>query len=270
MEDNRVNGIVFYLRLYLLIVSQYIKAKMQYRVDFIISFFGMLFRDLTGFFALWVIFKSIPQLAGWNYYQLVFLYSFSLLTLTPLQLFFDKVWDLRNEVIDGSFIKYYFRPVNMMFYYMSGVLDIKGFSQLFFALTGLIYASHNLCIVWSMQKIVLIILLTFSSSLIMISLMILASSAAFWILNPFAVLELVFKLRDFSRYPMTIFNSFFKHLFTCIIPIGFIAYYPVQVILNRSANPFLILICPVIGFGLFFLAYIVWDKGVRGYSGTGS
>ncbi len=262
--------IFFYVRIYCMIVAQYIKARLNYRTDFIISFFGMLFRDLTGLFALWIIFKSIPQLEGWTYYELVFLYSFSLLSLTPLQLFFDNVWELRYHVIEGTFIKYYFKPLNMMFYFMSEVFDIKGLSQLLFAIIGLIYASMHLDISWTASNIVLFIALFLSSSLIMISLMIIGAATAFWIFNPFAILEFIFNLRDFSRYPLSIFNSFFKYLFTFIIPLGFIAYYPMLVFLRPGTTPNIIYICPAVGAGLFVLACLFWTKGVGSYSGTGS
>lgn len=253
-----------------MIVSQYLKARMEYRSDFIISFFGILFRDLTGLVGLWIIFQSIPAMAGWNFYEMVFLYSFSMLTLTPLQLFFDQVWVLRNHVVEGDFIKYYFRPLNMMFYYMSEVLDIKGFNQIVFAIVGLVYSSRHLDIVWTMPMVGLFVALFFTSSLVMISLMILAAVPAFWIMNPYAIIELVFHLRDFSRYPLTIFNSFFKYFFTCIIPIGFIAYYPVQFLLKPGTAGVAIYFSPIVGIGMFILAYLFWKKGVNSYSGTGS
>jgi ABC-2 type transport system permease protein len=271
--ERRIAGMktfLYYSRLYCRIVAQYMKARMQYRADFIISFFGMLFRDLTGLFTLWIIFRSIPLLSGWNYYELVFLYSFSVLALTPLQLFFDNVWPLGYRITEGAFIKYYFRPLNVMFYYMSEVLDIKGFSQLLFGMIGLVYASRHLAVVWNFQTVVWVVILLSGSSLIMISLMIAAAASAFWVYYPFAILEFVFNLRDFSRYPLTIFNSVFRRLFTFVIPLGFVAYYPMLSVLRPGSNPAIIFLCPLVGVALFAIACVVWTKGVKSYSGTGS
>ena len=76
----------YYLRLYLYITAQYIKVRMQFRMDFIISSIAIILTNITGLLSLQIIFKSIRQLAGWEYYELLFIYGFSLLALSPLQL----------------------------------------------------------------------------------------------------------------------------------------------------------------------------------------
>lgn len=45
------------------------------------------------------------------------------------------------------------------------------------------------------------------------------------------VLGLAWKLREFSPYPMTIFDGAFRFVFTYVIPIGFVAFYPSQLFL---------------------------------------
>ena len=44
-----------YLRLYFIIEAQYIKARMQYRADFVISSIGMFFSSLATLGIFWVI-----------------------------------------------------------------------------------------------------------------------------------------------------------------------------------------------------------------------
>src|ERR1041385_6246529 len=163
-----------YLRIYLLIEAQYLKARMQYRADFIISAIGMIARNVTGIFVFWVLFTTIPTLAGWSFNELLFIYGFYLLALCPSQVFFDNIWSLRMKVWDGSFIKYYFRPLNMMFYYMSEVLDIKGFTQATLGIICLVYASIQLGFHWTIVQVVILIAMISAASLVMISLLIIA------------------------------------------------------------------------------------------------
>src|SRR5512134_1701833 len=115
-----------YARLYVLIVSQYVKSRMQYRADFVISSIGMFFTSLVTLFVFAVLFRSVPHLAGWRFEEIVFIYAFYSLAVVPLQIFFDNIWQLRYHVVEGSFIKYYLRPLNIMFYYMSEIFDVKG------------------------------------------------------------------------------------------------------------------------------------------------
>ena len=261
---------LYYPRLYVLIVSQYIKARMQYRADFFISSIGILLESGCGIFSLWIIFHFISKLVGWNYNELIFIYAFSLLAITPSQLFFDHIWSLSHHIRQGTFIKYYFKPLNTMFYYMSEVFDIKGLSKLALGIVAFLYASSKLGIIWTFPKFILLLALLFSSSLIMISLMIIAASTCFWTGEASSILLFVFKFGEYARYPLTIFNSFFKLLFTYIIPIGFVAFYPSKFFLRPTEINTLVYLSPVAGILLFFLAYLVWKKGVNSWTGTGS
>ncbi len=78
----------FYMRIYCKILAQDIKSKMSYRADFIISTIGMIFTNIAGFVSFWILFRSFPSINGWSYYEMLFLYGFSLVSLTPVQCFF--------------------------------------------------------------------------------------------------------------------------------------------------------------------------------------
>ena len=117
----------FYIRIYRKVLVQDLKSKMSYRSDFIISLIGMLFTNISGFITFWILFQNFPSINGWGYYEMMFLYGFSLVSLTPVQCFFDNNWQLRMYVYSGDFIKYCFRPINLFFYYQSEIFDIKGY-----------------------------------------------------------------------------------------------------------------------------------------------
>ncbi|MEJ2757603.1 MAG: ABC-2 family transporter protein [Anaerolineales bacterium] len=259
-----------YFRLYFLIEAQYIKSKMQYRDDFLISSVGMFFSSLTTIAVFWVLLGSIPNLAGWNFDELVFIYAFYLLAITPMQALFDHFWQLRIHVMQGTFLKYYFRPLNMMFYYVSEMFDIKGLIQLALGIALFIYASIQLEVTWDLPGLLLLFVMLTGGALVTISVMVIAASSAFWIYNSYPVMDLAWRLREYSPYPMTIFDGFFKILLTYVIPIGFIAFYPSQLFLQPESVSPLVYFSPLVGIAFFALAYWVWTKGVNSYSGTGS
>jgi ABC-2 type transport system permease protein len=265
-----IEGFRYYLRIYWMIVTQYIKARMQYRMDFFISSIGMFFTSITSIALFGVLLSSIDTLDGWNLNELVFIYAFYLLATAPLQLFFDNIWSLRFKVQDGSFIKYYFRPLDMMFYYMSEVFDIKGIIQVLMGFAAFGYASVELGLDWSIQRFLILVMLLFGSSLVMISVMIIASCSTFWIINSFPVISLTFKMREFAQYPMTIFDGVFRVLFTYILPIGFIAFYPAQLFLRPDEVSATVYISPLVGVVAFVVAYWVWNRGINHYGGTGT
>lgn len=261
---------LFYLRIYKKILAQDLKSKMSYRADFIISTIGMIFTNIAGFISFWIIFQNFPSCMGWNYYEMLFLYGFSLVALTPVQCLFDNNWNLRMYVYSGDFIKYCFRPINLFFYYMSEIFDIKGLGQLAFGFGTLIYSWNKLGLVLSIASVLKMIVFLITASLVMIALQNASAATCFWIQNSFYVLDLATKFRDYAKYPITIFSPLFKFIFTFIIPIAFIAYYPSLVILRPDEVPLLSWLSPFIGCLFFYISYKIWMKGATSYSGTGS
>lgn len=268
--DTQKNGLRFYLHIYKMIVFQDFKSKMSYRADFVISTIGMIFTNIAGFAAFWILFQNFPSINGWSYYELLFLYGFSLLALTPVQCFFDNNWNLRMSLYSGDFIKYYFRPVNLFFYFISEVFDIKGIGEFVFGIGTVVYAWHHLGVPLTFFNILLFICNWVFASLFMIALMNAAAATGFWLMGSTSVMILAFHFKDYAKYPITIFGPVFRFVFTFLIPIAFIAYYPCMPFLRNTEVPLLTYAAPFLGVVFVYLSYKLWMKGALSYSGTGS
>jgi len=263
-------GLRFYLRIYFKILAQDLKSKMSYRADFIISTIGMICTNIAGFVSFWILFRNFPSINGWGYYEMLFLYGFSLVSLTPVQCLFDNNWSLRMYVYNGDFIKYCFRPINLFFYFQSEVFDIKGLGQLAFGLGTLIFSWNKLGLGFTPLMLLKVTVFLITASLIMVALQNAAAATCFWITNSFYLLDLSMKFKDYAKYPITIFSSVFRFIFTFVVPIAFIAYYPSLVILRPDDVPLLTWLSPFIGVLFFWLSYKLWMHGATKYSGTGS
>ncbi len=239
-------GILYYTRIYFKIIAQDIKSKMSYRADFIISMIGMIASNLAGAVGFWIVFQNIPTIQGWNFYEMIFLYGFTRISATFAQCMLDNNWDLRYKVFSGDFIKYCVRPINIFFYYMSEVFDVKGLGQFAFGVVAV------------------------SASLFVGAILNVAASTCFWIMNSFFALALSNTLRDYAQYPITIFNPALRFVFTFIIPIGFMAFYPSQIFLRPDNVPIISWFTPVFGIIFFYISYKIWMKGALAYNGTGS
>lgn len=263
-------GLRFYFRIYRHIVAQDIKSKMSYRADFIISLIGMIATNIANLIAFWLIFQTFPSLNGWNYHEMLFMYGFTLIALTPMQCLFDNNWNLRSYVYSGDFIKYCFRPINLFFYYMSEVFDVKGLGQLAMGIFAVVYSWNVLGLELTALSVLLFIVAALTASLFMIALMNLGAAASFYVLNSGYIMVTLFKFTDYAKYPVTIYNTFFRIIFTFVIPIAFISYYPSQLFLRPDAVPVLTWLSPIFAAAFFFLSYKVWMKGAMNYNGTGS
>lgn len=265
-----IKKLSFYLRIYWKIVVQDIKSKMSYRVDFIISTLGMILTNVSGFVAFYVIFNNFMAIGKWNYYELLFFYGFSLIALTPVQCIFDNNWNLRSYVYNGDFIKYCFRPINIFFYFQSEVFDVKGMGQFVFGILTLIYSWSKLGIETTVLEIIKLMIFLVTASLFMIGIMNIAAATCFWLIYSGYIMVIASKVKDYARYPTTIFNPFFRFIFTFVIPIAFISFYPSLVILRPGDTPVISWFSPILGVIFFYISYKIWMRGATKYSGTGS
>ena len=71
-----MNTVKRYLRLYRVLVTQFLKTIMQSRVDFLIGLFGFFLTQVMGIAFLYLVFQQIPDLQGWTLDQLIFIYGF--------------------------------------------------------------------------------------------------------------------------------------------------------------------------------------------------
>lgn len=260
----------YYIKIYFKIIAQDIKSKMSYRADFFISMIGMIATNIAGLFSFWLVFQTFPSIAGWNYYEMMFLYGFSLISATPAQCLFDNNWNLRQQVYSGDFIKYCFRPINIFFYFISEIFDVKGLGQFVFGIVAVVYAWIKLGIPFQWLSVLLFLVAAISASLFVIAILNLSAAACFWLTNSFFVLSLANQLRDFAKYPMSIFGTGLKIIFTFLIPIGYMSFYPSLLFLRPSEVSAIVWMTPVFGGLFFYLSYKVWMKGAMSYSGTGS
>lgn len=265
-----MSKMIFYLKIYFMILKQDLKSRMSYRTDFLISIAGMIFTNISGVITFWVVFENFQDIAGYNYYEILFLYGFLLISLTPSQCMLENNWNLQGYLYSGDFIKYSFRPLNIMFYYISETFDVKGIGQFICGIIILVYSWGKLGIPCSLFMVFRCFAGILTASVIMMAILIIAAASCFWTINSSFVMIFAYRLRDYARYPVTIYKPFFKVLFTFIIPLGFATYYPSLFILEYNDVPLLTIISPLISILWLFIGYKLWMYGAKKYVGTGS
>src|SRR5512146_2298335 len=93
-----------HFRLFALYFAQYVKVRLEYKGDFFIAFFSSMAATVLGFGFVLVLFTKIPKLQDWGFYEILFLYGFSLI---PLGFFNVVSWNLYQfgdiYIIQGKF-----------------------------------------------------------------------------------------------------------------------------------------------------------------------
>ena len=102
--------------------------------------------------------------------------------------------------------------------------------------------------------------------------LILKAAMCFWTIDGLECINILSDGgREVYQYPINVYEKWFANLFTFIIPIGLVNYYPLLYLLGKvESNNIIYAITPI--FTILFLipCIIIWKIGLKKYESTGS
>lgn len=258
-----------YLRIHGLFAKLYLKSLATYKGDFIVGILGVLLNQFLTLFFLKILFSKIPNLNGWSFDQVVFIYAYSLVPKGLDHLFFDNLWAVGLRTIkNGDFDKYLLRPLNSLFQVSVETVQLDALGELIVSIILLFAGANNIS--WSLANIFIFVITIPFTTLIFTSIKIIAASLAFWTKQSGAAMYVLYMFNDFSKYPISIFNYPIKIVISFIVPFAFTSYYPMYYIIYNKDIVFNIIGLFVISLLLFKVSLIVWKFGQRKYESAGT
>ncbi|MFB3921677.1 MAG: ABC transporter permease [Terriglobia bacterium] len=260
-----------HFRLLLLYFAQYAKVRLGYKADFFIAVFSSMAATILGFGFVLVLFSKIPRLQDWSFYEVLFLYGFSLI---PLGFFNVVSWNLYEfgdiYIIQGRFDRILLRPVDTLFQILFEKFRLESLQEVITGIAVVAISVRRLGLSWNVADYFWFALMVACGATIYISVFLILTAVSFWFEDRVGIVPPVFNMLTFGRYPLTIYNVFIQFMLSWIIPFGFASFYPTTHFLRREAFATFFYLVPVVATVFFMLALIVWSRGVRNYSSTGS
>lgn len=259
------------LRLHRIFVAQYMKNLMEYKVDFMTGAISFLLGQIVQIAFIGIIFSQIPDLVGWTFHQILFIYGFSLLPKGIDHLLFDNLWSVGYFIVrKGDFDKYLTRPINSLFYVIAEKFCVDAFGELAMGIILICYSLFGLSIEFYWYTIPLFLIAVIFATLIYTSIKIATSAVAFWTKASGHITHMFYMTNDFSKYPTTIYNKFVRGFITYVIPFAFTAFYPASYFLTGEDPLFCIGGTVVAAVVLFTVSVLIWNKGIKAYESAGS
>ena len=260
-----------YLRLYRVLVTQFLKTIMQSRVDFLIGLLGFFFTQIMGIAFLYLVFQQIPDLKGWTLDQLIFIYGFAQIPRGIDHLFTDNIWLVSYRlVINGDFDRYMLRPMNIFFQVIAEKLQPDALGEL---LVGTILVVRSLgkgIVIVDALHIGLFFVSIFAGAVIYTSIKLFFASLAFWVKVSGPFLQVAYEMADFAKYPTEIYAKGIRFLITWVVPFAFVAYLPASFFLKRDASAGIVGIECGIALAFWCIAYALFQYGTRIYESAGN
>ena len=260
-----------HLRLFLLYFAQYAKVHMAYKADFFIAVASSMAATILGFGFVLVLFSKIPKLQDWSFYEVLFLYGFSLI---PLGFFNIVSWNLYEfgdiYIIQGRFDRVLLRPVDTLFKILFEKFRLESLQEVVTGVAVVAVCVRRLGLPWDPTDSLWFVLMVGCGAVIYISVFLSLTAVSFWFEDRVGIVPPVFNMLTFGRYPLTIYNVFIQFMLSWIIPFAFASFYPTTYFLRREAFAPYFHVVPLMAVLLMLLARVIWDRGVRNYASTGS
>ena len=258
-----------YLKLFKKTFELSLSSDLAYKTNFIIKSFALILSDFIGPMIIMLIYTSSSGIPGWKFEEFILLQgtfifvnglSHALLILIPVQVI--------ENVREGSFDKILIKPFNPLLYLTFSSVDLEGFAEVFAGLALIIWAFVKLnLIVFSLNTLFYLIFIIIAL-IFLYSLMVLTSSLAFLFVKSFGLFELLFKFLDVARYPMSIYGFEMRMIFTFLLPVAVVSFYPSSALLGTFSILTLIeILIPVCIF--LTISIFMWNLAIKKYTSAG-
>ena len=186
------------------------------------------------------------------------------------EVFFRGIDQFDDFIVAGNFDRLLIRPRNVLFQVACNEICLYKLSRLIQAIIILIIAIIKVDVIWSIDRIITLIFMLISSIIVFLSIFILAAAYCFYTTKGLEVRNVVlYGGREMAQYPIGVFKKGFIILFSSLIPLGFVNYYPLLYLLGKTTNKIFIF-SPLTVLIYFVLSIIVFYKGMKRYKSVGS
>lgn len=251
-------------------MSMHFKVKMQYKLSFILTLISQLLIVLLELFVLQSMFEKFSLLESYNINQLYFNFSIIWLGYSLAQLLgrgFDK---FSNLIIDGSLDLLLIRPRNMFIQIIGSDMYYEKLSRVLSTFVLFVYSFFKIIPNFSLLYLLTLIFIFVGSFLIIMSVFIIGASVCFYTIQGIEFINIFTDgTKHVGQYPMGLFNKTVRNIFTFVIPLTLVNYYPIMFLTGKTNN-ILFAFLPVISSLFIIPAILMFKHGLKKYKSSGS
>ncbi|MBU0928270.1 MAG: ABC-2 family transporter protein [Spirochaetes bacterium] len=241
-----------------------LKATLEYRVNFVLQFFGMLLNN-AAFAAFWmVLIERTGAVGGYGFSDVMLVWAFVSTSFGLAHIVFGNVRHLGRIVMEGGLDVYLLQPKDVWVNVLSSRTIVSAWGDFAYGFIVLALTSGT-----DLQRFALFAALAVPGALIFAATFAAAESLAFFMGNSSAVSSALTEfMLSFSLYPEGIYGPGMRWALYSIVPSGFVAFMPLRVFksLDWGLVPVLCLVAAVyvgLSYGLFRLGLGRYESGNR-------
>ncbi len=259
--------------IYHALISTSIRSQLRYKASVVFDVFGYFLVFWSEFAAIWILFTHFGTLNGWSFEEVLICYGLAHLSYTLSEFFVRGFEHLAMLTRRGDYDRYLLRPVNTVVQLMGYELALHRFGRMLQALTvmgaGLILLGERVTPV----GLTLLLWGVLGGGALFSAIYIFQGSVGMKVLQNIEAFNILTNGGpEMAQFPMSIYPKPMRLLFTFLVPLAGVVYYPVVSFLGKSSEAPLFLgwIGPTGGWIFLAIALLVFRSVERSYISTGS
>ena len=251
------------------LIKKYISMKFQrtleYKSNFLFMSITFLLFGFMGPLLLIFAYNSGGNIQDWSIQEILFLSGFFMLSESIFRTFLWGINQIRVLVRKGEMEKFLIKPVNALLHVSISNINFEGLPSIF---AGIILISFSK-VPLSLNFFLLFSVYLSLSVMTIFAFHTIINSLAFWFTEVSSLFWSVRRLIHYGKYPLSIYNLFMVVLFTTVIPLGIMSYYPSVLILGKSFSLSGLISATIFGIVFFFFSIFLFNKGIENYTSAG-
>jgi ABC-2 type transport system permease protein len=251
-------------------LATHLKVSLEYKVSLLLSLIAQGLVMLAELFAINSLFHKFGLLDSYNIYELLFGFSIVWLGFSLSEMFFRGFDHFSDLIVHGKFDLLLIRPRNIYLQILGNDICYEKTSRVLVSLSLFIYSSTKIIETLTFTKLLTLILIVFGAVTIFASIFIIGAAFCFITIQGLEVVNIFTDgSRQLTQYPMGIYKKIVRIVFTFIIPLMLVNYYPVQYLTGKSDN-IIYVFFPLLSILFFIISILIFNQGIKKYNSTGS
>lgn len=264
------------VRLYLRYVSVSLRSELQYRVSFLLLALGHFVSTGVEVLGIWALFARFGELPGWTLPEVGVFYGLVNVSFAVGEAFGRGFDGFPELVKTGDFDRLLLRPRSAALQVAAREVQAMRIGRLIQGAIVLAASTHALGVVWTAAHFALLGFAILGGACLFVGLFVLQATMAFWTVETLELMNaLTYGGTETAQYPLSIYAPWFRRLFTLVVPLACVSYFPALALLGRSdaalgCPDWFRWTAPAVGMAFLAISLLLWRVGVRHYRSTGS
>jgi len=250
--------------------SNHLKVSLEYKTSLILSIIAQGLVMLVELFTIDSLFRKFGLLDTYNINELLLGFSIVWLGFSLTEMIFRGFDHFQNLIINGSFDLLLIRPRNIYLQIIGSDVCYEKTSRVLVSLFLFIYSSIKVIKTFTILKLLTLISMVIGCVIIFLSIFIIGASFCFITIQGLEVVNIFTDgTRQLGQYPMGIYKKIVRIIFTYIIPLTLVNYYPIKYLNNTTTNITYIFL-PYLSIIFLIISILIFNQGIKKYNSTGS